>query len=174
MSGLIAVALAALLVSVLLYRAARGPNFPIKSVEDVVRQTYPVDVEAFLTLSDPDNDAYLAKCLTRVELKKYRSRTRALQREYLQQMARNCAVLMRLAEAARENPELAPAATQLIDFALNCRLQAIKGILVLYLGEFLHWTPAAVTAGYRDVRSGFADYCLRGCPEAASRVMQVV
>ena len=155
------------------YRAARGPNLPVTSVDDVVALAYPIDLSALATLTDETDQHFLAQVLSPEQLATYHRRRKRLQRAYLLRMMKNCALLMRLAETAESDPALSSAARELKQSALNCRLNAIQAIALLYLGHFV-FTSDGIAARYEMVRAKFFHYCMVSAPTMTSRALQVV
>lgn len=157
----------------LLYRLARGPNLVVQSVDDVVGMGYPIDLQAFATLNDPEDQRFLFSTLPPEQLQRYVRSRKRLQRAYLIQIMDNCALLMRLAEGAHGNPQLSAAARDLKETALNCRLNALKALALLYFGGA---APAAagLTTKYEAVRAKFSHYCMMSAPTMTSRALQVV
>ena len=97
------IAVAALLSALLLIRISRGHAEAIARLEELDGRTQPVDIEALRNLIDPQETHYLQ---TRLPAKVFRKleRERALAAaEYVQRIAHNAAVLVRLAQAARTN-----------------------------------------------------------------------
>jgi hypothetical protein len=98
-----------------------------------------VDLEAFRNLMDPDEEAYLRDHLQPRDFRRIqRERLRAAV-EYLTGAAHNAAVLMRLGEAARTDPDpaTAAAAEKLIANAVQLRLYALQAIPKLYVAMVL-------------------------------------
>jgi hypothetical protein len=94
-----------------------------------------VDVQAFRNLIDPEKEKALRTSLPRAEFRRnQRQRLRAAV-EYVSCAARNAAILLRLADAERRNPDpaTAEAAENLVDSAIRLRLYAIQVIPRFYL-----------------------------------------
>ena len=120
----VVVALAAV---VFLLRVARGQSSTVKDLEELPERTQPVDLEAFHNLIDEAEEEYLRANLSRQDFRRVqRERLRAAL-EYVGRAAQNAAILVRLGEAARRNPEteIALAGQELVDKALRLRLYAL-------------------------------------------------
>ena len=127
---LIAFAAAAVVV---LIRAARRHHHPVPDLQALEEYTRPVDLAAFRNLIDPAEEDYLRRHLPA-------GKFRALQRErlhaaleYVQRTAYNGAILLRVGEAARRdpNPEVAAAAHELVNNAMRLRVHAWLATVVL-------------------------------------------
>ncbi len=99
-----------------------------------------VDLQSFLNLLDPSQQEYLRASTSRAEYRELlRYRRRALA-AYLQSMARNSALALRVADAvlaATPTREMEVAALRLTNAALETRTYAISGLLFLRLGSLL-------------------------------------
>jgi hypothetical protein len=138
---MIAVSLAAALFLLRLVRGSVGDQ-NIRSLDDLNGKTRPVDLEAFQNLISASEDAYLRSALTARDYRKLqRLRTRAAI-EYLDRVAHNAAVLLRLGEAAKasERSEIADAARQLVNTALAVRINVLVVVVRMHLS--LAW-PAS-------------------------------
>ncbi|MCI0353847.1 MAG: hypothetical protein L0099_02235 [Acidobacteria bacterium] len=111
----------------LLLRAVRGQSAAVRSLEELEAQTRPVDLAAFRNLMDPDEQDYLRAHVSDADFRRLeRQRLRAA-RVYVRRAAQNAAVLVRLGEAARASadPKVARAAQELVNSALQLRLNAL-------------------------------------------------
>ena len=144
------------LVLLLLVRLARGQYIAMRIGESPADQLRPVDLEAFRNLIDRTEEEYLRSRLPAEDFRKVqRERIRAAI-DYIGCTARNAAVLLSLAEAARHSsdPEVAAMAVKLIDNAIRLRLYALQAIPKLYISLFLplgHFSHAAVADRYEQM-----------------------
>jgi hypothetical protein len=118
---------------------AGGRYLSPKTSDDPAEHIYFVDIEAFRNLIDPAEAEYLRAQLPAHEFRKIqRERLRAAV-EYVRCAARNAALLLTVAEAARHSPEPATsaAAEKLVDNAIRLRLYALEMIPRLYLAILL-------------------------------------
>ena len=120
-------------------------------------QVRPVDVQALRTLLDRDDELFLRENLPNRRfrhLKRHRIRVTV---RYVGRVADNAAVIMRLGETARFNPdpEVARAAAQVLDLAAQIRLQCLLAFAKL-AAEFavpsLQLTPATLAPKYQALR----------------------
>jgi hypothetical protein len=115
-----------------------------------------VDLRAFRNLMDPEEEEYLRRNLPPADFRRIqRERLRAAV-EYIQCAASNAAVLMRIAEAARRNPDpaTAEAAARLIDNAIRLRSYAFQAIPKLYLAMVFpgrRFSSARVAESYEQM-----------------------
>lgn len=153
---LILVIVSVLGLAFFLFAAARGRAASVMDVVELPGKTQSVDLLAFRNLTDPAEEQYLRDHLP--------SRTfRAVQRKrlwaaiaYLDAVARNAAVLIRLGEAARQsaNPQVAQAGLLLANHALRVRLYATSARARFYAGLLLpgiHISPPAVSDSYEKL-----------------------
>jgi hypothetical protein len=126
--------LSAVMLVVVLLRAARGQSKQIVAVQELEGQCTPVDIDAFRNLVDPDEEHFLRVNLPPREFNRIqRERMRAAV-EYVLVTAQNAAVLLRLGEAARHNPDVrvAEAGRQMMERAIRLRIYAFIALLKLY------------------------------------------
>ncbi|MGH9557165.1 MAG: hypothetical protein ACRD2Y_15210 [Terriglobales bacterium] len=111
----------------LLLRSVRGQSAAIRSLEELEGQTRPVDLAAFRNLMDPDEQAYLRAHVSDADFRRLQRQRLRAARVYVRRAAHNAAVLVRLGEAARASadPEVARAAQELVNSALQLRLNAL-------------------------------------------------
>jgi len=168
MTLLVLIGLAAL-IAFALFRAARGPNLPAVSFRELDSVIVPVDLEAFRLLCDREQEDFLRSKLSgRILKQNLRERT-ALRRKYLGQIAQNCVVLMRLAEANQAVGDNAEEARALLQTALQCRLKALNALAWSYLGGLVRM-PANVDLAYEKVRDEASAACAAISPPDTSRV----
>jgi hypothetical protein len=131
---------------VFLVRIAKGRNLALRGEENG-GSLRPVDIDAFRNLIDPAEEEFLRHSLRPGEFRKLqRERLRAAL-EYILCVAGNAAVLIRMGEAARLNPEpsIAQAGERLVDNAIRLRLYSFQAVLKLYVAILL--PGARVSAG---------------------------
>lgn len=156
-------------------RLARAGVHSRAVLENPAEHLRPVDVEAFRNLIDPAEEEFLRDRLQPTDFRRIqRERLRAAV-EYLAGAARNAAILLRLAEAARHSPDPAvvQSAEKLIDEATRLRLYAFQAIPRLYLAMLLpsrRISPLRVAESYeqmtRQVVSLGRQYPTRGVSAA--------
>jgi hypothetical protein len=132
------IVLAALLAALFLVRVSHGHAEAISQLEDLDGRTQPVDLDAFRNLIDPSETRFLRSHLPANDFRKIqRERSRATA-EYVQHIAQNAAVLLRLGQAARTNPdpEVARAAQEMVERALVVRMIAMRAMVKLHVQRF--------------------------------------
>jgi len=133
-------------------RLARASVHSRAVLENPAEHLSPVDVEAFRNLIDPAEEEFLRSRLQPRDFRRIqRERLRAAV-EYIAGAARNAAILLRLAEAARHSPDPAVvhSAQKLTDEATRLRLYAFQAIPRLYLAMLF---PTRRTAPLRVAES---------------------
>jgi len=117
-----------------LYYLARGEAAIIKDMEDLGGRTQPVDLDAFRNLIDPEQDRFLRRELSPPDFRRIQRLRIWAMIEYVERIAHNAAVLLRLGEAARKNAnaEVAVAAQDTIDAALRVRIFSMLALAKLY------------------------------------------
>jgi hypothetical protein len=135
MAIVLAIVIAALLAALFFIRVSRGHAEAIANLDDLSGRTQPVDLQAFRNLIDPAETVFLRKHLPPSDFHAVqRERTQAAV-EYVQRIAQNAAVLLRLGQAARTHadPEVARAAQSIIERALVVRMIAMQALIKLKL-----------------------------------------
>jgi len=165
----------ALVMLVVLLRVVHGQNVAVSGLEELAGRTRPVDLEAFRNLTDPREEEYLKAQLAPADF-------RALQRErfraalgYVQRVAHNASILLRVGEAARRNPdpEVARAAGELVESALDLRMHALLAVGMLrarILFPEARWSPVRLVADYQRVRDRVARLSRLQRPEYAGHI----
>jgi hypothetical protein len=99
----------------------------------------PVDVDAFRTLIDEREEEFLRGRLPGHEFRSIMRQRKLAAIEYIWCAAKNAGILIRLGEAARQDPDptVAGAAEKLYDNALRLRLYAIQAVPRLFLGMLI-------------------------------------
>jgi hypothetical protein len=115
---------------------ANGQTYPSAILENPNQYLRPVDVDAFRNLIDPAEEDYLRRLLVPTDFRKIQRERLHAAAEYVGGAAHNAAILMRLAEHARQSPDTATAeaAEKLIANAIQLRLYALQAVPRLYLG----------------------------------------
>jgi hypothetical protein len=137
---------AAVFSFVVILGVAISRNLRLSPAERPGELIEPIDVEAFRNLVDPAEDDYLRRRLSAPEFRRVqRERLRAAA-GYVQAVARNAAVLVRLGQAAMASnrPDTAAAAHQLVDQALLLRRNAAFALCRIYVA--LAWPNSSVAA----------------------------
>jgi hypothetical protein len=139
-----------------LYVAARGRGSPVTDVDALQGRTQPVDLLAFRNLTDPAEEQYLRDHLPAREFRVVQRKRLWAAIAYLDGVAANAALLLRLGEAARRsaNPQIAEAGLLLVNNALRVRLYAISAQVRFYAAILLpgmRISPAAVSALYEQL-----------------------
>ncbi len=164
------------LSSVLLYKAMRGHNVRIASSEDIQRLTKPVDLEAFKNLTDPAEESFLRGQLPSRAFAKVQRRRMLAAVEYVQRVAWNTSVLMRLGELASTAPEpaMVRAGAELKTAALTLRILALQAEGTLYVRAAfpnLQLQPRDLVAGYEHLREQVAAVCQLQQPDSLAGAM---
>jgi hypothetical protein len=173
---LVLLSLAALLL--LLY-AARGQSLPVSKLDDLVGRTKPVDIDAFRNLVDADEEEFLRASLPPHEFSAIRRERLLAAVEYVRCAAHNAAILLRLGEAARSNPDprIADAGRQLIDSALRLRLYTLLALARLYVGiaiPGLRLSPAGMLESYQRLSGLATRLAVIQNPARAARVAAIL
>ena len=133
MAIVIVIAIAALLAAIFFIRVSRGHAEAISDIDQLSGRTQPVDLQAFRNLVDPAETEFLRRNLPSREFRAVnRERTYAAA-EYVQRIAHNAAILLRLGQAARTNPdtEIARAAQSMVERSLAVRMLAMQVLIKL-------------------------------------------
>ena len=141
----------ALCAVVLFYMAVRGR----KTQRELSFRA--VDLNAFRTLMDRDDELFMRKKLPRAKFSRLkRQRIRVIMR-YVSRIAANASAVMHIGEAARASsvPEVAQTATQVMELATQIRLQCLVALTKLsleYAIPSLQLTPAMLAPKYQSLR----------------------
>ena len=174
MTSALLIVFAAVAVLVLV-RAARRHHHPVPCLQALEEYTRPVDLAALRNLVDPAEEDYLRE---RLPAGKYRALQRERLRaalEYVQRTAYNGAILLRLGEAARRdpNPEVAAAARELVNNAMRLRMNARLAMVVLYGRMVLpgaRISVGRVTDTYENLTQGLMRLTRLQDPACAARI----
>jgi hypothetical protein len=129
-------AILGVLALVLVLYIAKGHHATGGDLDQLASQLRTVDVDAFRNLIDQREQEYLREHLSGSEFRGVQRERMLAAAEYVRGAAGNAAILIRLAEAARQNPDpaVAQAADKLLDNAFRLRLYAFRVLPRLYLG----------------------------------------
>ena len=160
--------------------AGRPPAAPsVPEVKALEEYTQPVDLAAFRNLVDAAEEDYLREHLSAEKFRAVqRERLRAAL-QYVERAAGNGAILLRVGEAARSdpNPEVAAAARELVNNAVRLRLNARLATVVLY-GRMV--MPGArisvgrITDTYESLSQGLVRLTRLRDPSSATRVSAAI
>jgi len=130
---------------------ARG-NRSHQDLEQLASHLRPVDVNAFLNLTDQREEEFLRKRLPAAEFRRIQRERTLAAIEYVWVAGKNASILIRLAEAARQSPdpEICAVGQKLLDRALRLRLYALATVPRLYIGILF---PRAI--GSRSVAESY-------------------
>jgi hypothetical protein len=145
----------ALCAVVLFYMAVRSRR---KQAGLTIRQ---VDLKAFRTLMDRDDELFLQSRLPRgrfFRLKRHRIRVTL---RYVARIAANASAVLRMSEASRLSPasDVAAAAAEVMELAAQIRLQcmvAIGKLCLEYAIPSLQFTPAMLVPKYQSLRDNWS------------------
>lgn len=150
----------------LFYVAVRSRR---KQSRETVR---PVDLKAFRTLLDRDDEMFLKSRLPRARFARLKRERVSVTMRYVGRIANNASIVMRMSEGARLNadPEIAQTAAQIIEMASQVRLQCLVAFAKLSV-EFaipsLQFTPAMLAPEYQKLRENVVRLGKLQSPEMA-------
>lgn len=133
MAIVLVIVIAALLAALFFLRVSRGHAEAISNIDELSGRTHAVDLQAFRNLVDPAETEFLRRNLPPRDFRAvHRERTYAAA-EYVQHIAQNAAILLRLGQAARTNPdpEIARAAQSMVERSLAVRMVAMQVLIKL-------------------------------------------
>lgn len=109
------------------------------NLDELASQLRPVDVHAFRNLTDASEEEFLRGNLPFKDFRSIHRLRMLAAAEYVHCAAKNAAILVRLAEAARvsADPEVVTAGERLLENALRLRLYSLHMIPKLYLAILL-------------------------------------
>jgi hypothetical protein len=144
----IALALGAL---ALFYLAVRNRR------EQSVQPVRPVDLKAFRTLTERDDEFFLRERLPGSRFRRLKRQRIRVTMGYIGRIAGNASVVMRLGEEARLSsvPEVARTAVQVMELATHIRMQCLLALAKLsaeYVLPSLQLTPAMLAPTYQTLR----------------------
>ena len=103
-------------------------------LQELIRRTRPVDVEAFCNLMDPDEESFLRSSLPAHLFRSVQRERLLAATEYVGAVSHNAAILLRIGEAARHDPdpEVVGAGQDLANNAVRLRLYCSLVLLRLW------------------------------------------
>lgn len=115
----------------LIRRGTLSARIPLNELVGLMR---PVDVEAFCNLVDPDEELFLRSNLPAPLFRSIQRERLLAATEYVGAVSRNAAILLRIAEAARDHtdPAIAGAAIEMANSAVRLRLHCSLVFLRLW------------------------------------------
>lgn len=118
-------------------------------------QLQPIDVNAFRNLVDVREEEFLRQRLPASEFRKIHRERMLAAADYVWAAARNSGILVRLAQAAQNDPDPAVAATadSLLENALDVRLYSLRVVPRLYLSMAfpgVSFAPARMAETYEN------------------------
>jgi len=121
----------------------------------------PVDLKAFRTLMDRDDELFLRGKLPRGKFFRIKRQRIRVTLRYVSRIGANASAVMRMSEASRLSPmpEVATAAAQVMELATQIRLQCILAITKLaleYAIPSLQFTPAMLVPKYQSLRDNWS------------------
>jgi hypothetical protein len=121
----------------------------------------PVDLKAFRTLMDRDDELFLEAKLPRGKFFRLKRQRIRLTLRYVARIASNAAAVMRMSEASRlsATPEVASAAEQVMELATQIRIQCLLAMAKLsleYAMPSLQFTPAMLVPKYQSLRENWS------------------
>lgn len=146
----------ALLAMGALIVAARGRSGTVTDVAELQGRLRPVDVLAFRNLVDADEEEFLRSKLPAKVFRMVQRERIGAAVEYVQCVAQNASVLLRLGEAARASadPEIANAGRELVESALKIRIYALSAAMRLRVRRVLpglRVSPSGVSSSYENL-----------------------
>jgi hypothetical protein len=160
---LVAVAVTALGLLVFLAQRRRHAD---QWLDDPNQFLQSVDVAAFRNLIDPAEEQYLRQHLPPAEFRLIQKERLRAAVEYVKAVQSNAAVLLRVGQAARINPNPAAAteAESLVSAALQLRIMSLRALAALYLRIFLPGGQVSLDTfaeRYQQITSKMAVFSLR-------------
>lgn len=124
-------------------------------------QDRPLDLSAFHTLLDRDDEAFLRERLSRSEFSHLKRLRIRVTWKYVRRIADNCAAAMRDTSILRFDPDANVAATaaEIVDLASQIRvhcLVALAKLTVEYAFPSMQLTPAVLAPKYESLRQNLS------------------
>lgn len=124
-------------------------------------ETHPVDLDAFHSLVDRQDEVFLRQRLPRREFSRIKRKRISVTWKYVNRISNNSAVVLKDAGMARQNPDpkIAEAALQTVDVATQLRTQcliAFSKMAVEYMFPSMQLTPAVLVPKYESLRENVA------------------
>jgi hypothetical protein len=155
MTAIFVVALA-LLTFTLFFLALRS-----RRKHAALRGIQPLDLSAFHTLMDREDERFLRRRLSRSQFSHLKRARIGVTWSYLSRISDNSAAVLRMAGMARQDadPGVAEAASQVADLATQIRMQCMLAFTKLaaeYMFPSLQLTPAMVAATYESLQQNLS------------------
>jgi hypothetical protein len=171
----IVMAVGAVCVMVMLLYLARGGQVPMRSIEELVSRTQPVDLDAFRNLVSTREEEFLRANLSAEQFRRVQRERMKAALDYARRTSHNAAVLLQVARLARgaRTAGAAKAAEQLLNSALQMRMFSMLAVCVLHvriLVPGLHIRPFTIVDRYEGLRDSMSGLLRIQVPAAASRV----
>jgi len=146
----------ALLAMGALIMAARGRSGTVTDVAELEGKLRPVDLLAFRNLVAAEEEEFLRSNLPAKVFRVVQKERIGAAVEYVQCVAQNASLLLRLGEAARgsADPEIANAGRELVESALRIRIYALSAAMKLRARRVLPGlsvSPSAVSSSYENL-----------------------
>ena len=146
----------ALLAMGALIMAARGRSGTVTDVAELEGKLRPVDLLAFRNLVAAEEEEFLRSNLPAKVFRVVQKERIGAAVEYVQCVAQNASLLLRLGEAARASadPEIANAGRELVESALRIRIYALSAAMKLRARRVLPGlsvSPIAVSSSYENL-----------------------
>ncbi|HLY92357.1 MAG TPA: hypothetical protein VKQ89_03780 [Candidatus Angelobacter sp.] len=121
----------------------------------------PVDLKAFRTLMDRDDELFLRAQLPRGKFFRLKRQRIRVTLGYVGRIAANASAVLRMTEASRQSaaPEVATAAAQVMELATQIRMQCLLAMGKLcfeYVVPSLQFTPAMLVPKYQSLRDNWS------------------
>ena len=164
------VILSALLLLALLL-LARHQLLGSRPAGDLVAQLRPIDIDAFRNLTSEREHEYLRARLPAREFRRIHRERMLAALEYVRAAAGNAAILVKLAQAAREaeDPAIVTTAERLLENAIHLRLYALRTIPQLYVSMVLPDRPAGSGQFAEDYDLMKSQMVVLGCLQSPAR-----
>jgi hypothetical protein len=158
-----------------LFLAARGRSLRRRDLTDISSQVRSVDLEAFRNLMNPDDEDYLRSNLPPGQFRAVQRKRCLAAAQYVNCVAANAAILLRLGESARSSSDAAVAAAgqELVDTALRLRLYSLMVVTKLYFGAVLpgvKLSPAAIADRYQHMSGLVSQLSRMHYPSRTARI----
>ena len=155
--------------------AVRGHRLRSGSLEEVAQHTHPIDLDAFRNLMDAAEEDFLRSHLPPAEFRRVQRQRFLAAAAYVRVTSDNAAILMRLGESARTNPDpgTVRAASTLVEQALMLRMLSLALLAKLYMGLLLpqlEFSPARLADRYEQLSASAMQVCRLRDPRSASAI----
>ncbi len=157
---LVVLVIAICLLSILVvYRFVRGPAVRFEEAREIEKLIQPVDLAAFRTLIDPEEERFLRSRLPESEVRSLCRERAQVALGYVHVMAGNAALILCLADRASDSadPETAATGRELAVTALRFRVRALQAEFYLVVSILALELPASIqnlVADYEHIHQG--------------------